>query len=463
MVLVVEERRHQNPRKSPDARPTKDSRMAECEIVGAVRAAAKRGRVVLAVSGGRDSMVLLDAMARFATGAVAAVATFDHATGPAATRAVAMVRARGRSLGLRVVSARARSAGRNEAELRDARWSFLKSASARFDAPVATAHTRDDQLETILMRVLRGSGARGLAGLCAPSRIVRPLLGITRAKVTDYALQQGVSWIEDPSNASAGYLRNRVRRDLLPALLSVAPSLGDDLLEIGERAAALREALEEVVDAMRITLDAEGALNVATASLSGYDPRELRTVWPVIAARSGVTLDRRGTERLARFTMDAGVGDRMQLSGGVEVVRRRSAIALAGTREDVAPPTALEDGTVWGGWRFRIEQAVPDRSTSGGAMPPFTALLDAQSGLRIRAWTPGDRMRAAGDAVPRRVKRFLRDAGLAGPDRRGWPVVLAGEEIVWIPGVRRSDAATIRPGRPGALYVCDRIQQHRIS
>ncbi|MBC8027926.1 MAG: hypothetical protein H7Y89_18195, partial [Steroidobacteraceae bacterium] len=61
---------------------------------------------------------------------------------------------------------------------------------------------------------------------------------------------------------------------------------------------------------------------------------------------------------------------------------------------------------------------------------------------------------------PRRVKRFLRDAGLAGPDRQGWPVVLAGDEIVWIPGVRRSDAATVRPGRPGALYVCDRIQQH---
>ena len=437
--------------------------MAECEIDRAVRAVAERGRVVLAVSGGRDSMVLLDAMARFATGSIAAVATFDHATGPAATRAVSMVSERARSMGLPVASARARSAGRNEAELRAARWDFLKSASVRFDAPVATAHTRDDQLETVLMRILRGSGARGLAGLCARSRVVRPLLGVTRAKVTDYARERGVNWIEDPSNASVGFLRNRVRRDLLPALLSVAPSLGDDLLEIGERAAALREALEVAVDAMRITLDVNGALNVATASLSGYDPRELRTVWPAIAARSGVTLDRRGTERLARFTIEAGVGDRMQLSGGVEVVRRRNAIALAGAREKEAPPTALEHGTVWGGWRFRIEQAVPDRSTSGGALPPFTALLDAQSGLRIRAWTPGDRMRAAGDAVPRRVKRFLRDAGLAGPDRRGWPVVLAGEEIVWIPGVRRSDAATIRPGRPGALYVCDRIQQHRSS
>ena len=433
--------------------------MAADEIERAMSSLRATGRVVLAVSGGRDSMVLLDAAAHSSSrAAIAAVATFDHATGPAATRAAALVRRRARALGLPVRSARARTAGKSEAALRAARWDFLEHVSAEYGARVATAHTRDDQLETVLMRILRGAGARGLAGLCAPSPILRPLLGVSRATVAAHAAERGVDWIEDPSNESPAFLRNRVRRDLLPALLAARPELRHELLVIGERAAELRHSVDSVIDEMELSRDEEGALSVATASLSGYDPRELRTLWPAVAARAGVTLDRRGTERLARFTKEAAVGDRMQLSGPVDVVRRRGTIALLREKRPIAPPASLNDGTVWGGWRFRIDTA-PDVVKNGSIIAPWSAQLDVQSGLRIRAWTPGDRMQAAGDAVPRRVKRFLRDAGLAGPDRQGWPVVLAGEEIVWIPGVRRSDAATIRPGRPGALYVCDRIQQ----
>jgi len=434
--------------------------MAADEIERATRSLGANGRVVLAVSGGRDSMVLLDAAARLSRAAIAAVATFDHATGPSATRAASLVRGRARALGLPVRSARARTAGRSEAALRAARWDFLDHVAAEFGAHVATAHTRDDQLETVVMRVLRGAGARGLAGLCAPSPILRPLLGVSRATVARYAAERGVEFIEDPSNQSPAFLRNRVRRDLLPALLAVRPELARDVIAIGERAAELRRSIDFVVAGMQLSRDEEDAFSVATASLSGYDPTELRALWPAVAARAGVRLDRRGTERLARFTNEAAVGDRMQLSGPVDVVRRRETIALLRARRGIAQPASLTDGTVWGRWRFHIEIAASTAVSKGGAFAPWSALLDVESGLRIRAWTPGDRMRAAGDAVPRRVKRFLRDAGLAGPDRHGWPVVLAGDEIVWIPGVRRSDAATVRPGRPGVLYVCDRIQQH---
>jgi len=434
--------------------------MADDEIECATRSLGANGRVVLAVSGGRDSMVLLDAAARTSRAAIAVVATFDHATGPAARRAVKLVRRRAQALGLLVTSGRARTAGRSEAALRAARWDFLEHVGAKYVARIATAHTRDDQLETVVMRILRGAGARGLAGLCAPSRILRPLLGVSRASVVMYAGTRNVEWIEDPSNDSTAFLRNRVRRDLLPALLAARPDLAYEIIAIGERAAALRRSIDFVVAGMQLSRDEEDAFSVATASLSGYDPTELRALWPSIAARAGVRLDRRGTERLARFTNEAAVGDRMQLSGPVDVVRRREKIALLRAWRGIAQPASLTDGTVWGRWRFHIEIAASKAVSKGGAFAPWSALLDVQSGLRIRAWTPGDRMRAAGDAVPRRVKRFLRDAGLAGPDRHGWPVVLAGDEIVWIPGVRRSDAATVRPGRPGALYVCDRIQQH---
>ena len=435
--------------------------MGVTSVQEAVRQLKTSGPVVLAVSGGRDSMVLLELAAREARAAVVAVATFDHATGAGSARAVELVRARARVLGVPVTSGRARIRGRNEAALRSARWDFLRSVSARHGARVATAHTRDDQVETILMRVMRGAGARGLAALAAPSPIVRPLLHVTREEVATCAREMSVSWVEDPSNASRSYFRNRVRHDLLPALLRAAPRIDAELLDLAQHAAVMRRTLDGIVERLEIGVDRDGGLSVASASLAGYDPASLRMLWPAIAARARLTLDRRGTERLARFTTEAAVGARMQLSGGVEVTRGRGSFTLAATSPASPEPAELTNGTRWGRWRFRVDNGA-QHGVGRGAMALSTAMLDERSSLRVRAWKPGDRMRAAGDAAPRRVKRFLRDAGLVGPQRIGWPVVLAGDEIVWIPEVRRSDAATVRPGRPGALYVCDRISElHR--
>lgn len=426
---------------------------ASCDAVqGAVRdCVAHHPRVLLAVSGGRDSMVMLDAFRTHGPGAIAAVASFDHGTGPEAARAVRRVRALCRTLDIPCHSARAAGVLRSEAGWRTARWGFLNALSRRLQAPVATAHTRDDQVETILMRVLRGAGARGLAGLAAPGAILRPLLRLSRDTLAAYAAERGVRWTEDPSNGDLRHLRNRVRRVLLPALQAVRPCLAAELLAIGERAAALRRTVDDVA-ATLATIDRDGALCVATSGLAGYDPEALRLLWPALAARVSATLDRRGTERLARFTMEAQTGDRMQLSGPVHVVRRRNAIAV-GVPVTKSPSCAvLVPGLAWGVFRF----GVVARDT---VATRWHACLDEGASYSVRAWRPGDRMHGAGDAAPRRIKGFLRDAGLVGPERPGWPVVLRGEEIVWIPGVRRSDAATVRPGRPGRMYACERIER----
>ncbi|MFL5620569.1 MAG: ATP-binding protein, partial [Gemmatimonadaceae bacterium] len=136
--------------------------------------------LLLAVSGGLDSMTLLDAMAASAPERVAAVASFDHASGPHSARSVAHVRSEARRRGFRVVTGRMpahadRSNG-VEAMWRSARHRFLSEAAAACGARVATAHTRDDQIETVLLRAMRGASARGLAGLAAPGPIARPFL-----------------------------------------------------------------------------------------------------------------------------------------------------------------------------------------------------------------------------------------------------------------------------------------------
>lgn len=426
------------------------------------RALAPFPRVIVAVSGGLDSMTLLDAVAHAAPDRVCAVAVFDHRTGPAARRAVRHVReeAASRGLALRVGVASRRLPAR-EAAWRDARWRFLRDVAREHDAHVVTGHTRDDHVETIFMRALRDSGARGLAALHAGAGVVRPLLAFTRAELESYAAECELVWIDDPSNASLAHARNRARLQLLPALERARPGLTETLLSVSNRAWMLRQDVDRWIDANVVSRvgpenDAShraGALEVARSSLESYDADHLCLLWPALAARVGLALDRRGTERLAAFTITGRPGARMQLSGRFEavrvgetlVVRRANGDAIRGSR-------AMTSTLSIGGWRFRRVS----EDASAAVEDLWSALLPKGPRVRVRAWRAGDRMVPYGASVERRLKGLFRDAGVDAVRRRAWPVVLVDERIEWVPGVRRSSAATVRSGRPMAMYRCER-------
>lgn len=435
-------------------------------IQAAVRGAGER--IVLAVSGGLDSMALLEAAASHARDRVAVVATFDHGTGPSARAAAALVAARAAQLGLPAVGGRATVPAADEAGWRRARWRFLGEIADRHGARVATAHTEDDQVETVFMRALRGAGARGLAGLYADSPVVRPFLALSRATLAEFVAGRGVPFVTDPSNRSRRHLRNRVRLDLLPAIELVRPGFGRELLELARRAAAWRRAVDgvarDLADLDPVSPAAGGELRVAAARLGALDARALGVIWPAVAALGGVTLDRRGTHRLAEFTIKGRTGGAIQISGGLEVVRRRDEFVLralrdhTSSRQDVmsltrpASAVPLDGGPRrLGRWRFEPALASPTASSD-----LWHACFPAEARVLVRPWRAGDRMRIMPGGAARRVKRFFGDAGVAGVDRAGWPVVFADGEIVWIPGVRRSVAATAPSGRPGLCYACHR-------
>lgn len=441
-------------------------------------------QVVLAVSGGVDSMVLLDAasarLPRTACGRLI-VATFDHRTGPAAKAACALVEARSAELGVRCVTGRAEARLSTEAALRDARWSFLHRVAASDGAPgvvIATAHTRDDQIETVLMRVLRGAGARGLAALYAASPIVRPLLDFGRSALQRYAIARGLEWIEDPSNASRRYFRNRIRHDVLPALRRVRPSVEEELLACSRAAAHWRADVEAFVAChVDLSLLDDGAspcgLDVLVSSLTSYDRSALAVLWPAIASRVGLALDRRGIATLAAFSTRSRAGSRVQVAGGWTVTRSRDAFQLRASDPQTLPDGSSEktsaatsatpslvrlsndetaswrqNGVRGAEWSFRA-------GTSGDGTEPWAAWLPVDQPLWVRAWRPGDAMPWQEGRRTRKVKRFLSDARITGHKRAAWPVVLSGDEIVWIPGVRRAAAATARSGRPGLVFVCE--------
>jgi tRNA(Ile)-lysidine synthase len=297
-------------------------------VAAAVRAL-PADRYLLAVSGGRDSMVLLDAFARFRDDAVGA-ATFDHGTGPAATKAALLVELEGSRRSIPVVSGRRTgSLEAGEAVWRAARWEFLAGWAKELSATVVTAHTRDDQLETVVMRVMRdprNTSVRGLAAMYARSPVARPLLDIRRADIAAYAKTNEVRFMDDPSNVDRVHLRNRVRLDLLPALEKACSGFGDSMIAVSRKAAAWRESVEHIIDSIGLTL--LPPLVVPASPLLDLPAASLAILWPAIAGRAGIALDWRGTERLVAFTLTGRPGGKIPLSGGGEVGRTASTFVV---------------------------------------------------------------------------------------------------------------------------------------
>jgi tRNA(Ile)-lysidine synthase len=299
----------------------------ERAVVGALESC---GNAVLAVSGGLDSMVLLTA-----AGALPGqkrrkitVATFDHGTGSAAGRAAALVHRYAARLGVPCVTGRASTVGTKEEEWRRGRWAFLRQVASANAAVVVTAHTLDDQIETVFMRIMRESGPRGLAGLYAESEIVRPFLDIGRSRLDEYARAHRVPYVQDPSNTDRRHLRNRIRLDILPSIVRGNPGFPGELLALAREAAKWRRSLEEIAGSLEAEPQDGGALRISRSSLAGYDADSLRVLWPALAARASVVMDRRGTHRAAQFTISGATGGTIQLSGGIEILMRRDHMLL---------------------------------------------------------------------------------------------------------------------------------------
>jgi len=285
---------------------------------------------VLAVSGGADSMVMASLLHERAPTSVLALATFDHGTGASASMAAALVREWGAMRGIPVHVGHATALPRTEAAWRRARWRFLSEVSASAGAPIATAHTEDDQAETVFIRLLRQSGVRGLAGLRAASPVLRPLLGWTRERVRALADDLGIPYVDDPSNRDLRFLRNRVRLEHLPALERASPGFRDWLLALGHRAAAWRREVATATDHYwQPEVDHDGSAVRVPRDRRRIPARaEAALFWPEVAGRVGVTLDWRGTDRLASFTTKQVTGLQMPLSGGAVVTSDRTGWSL---------------------------------------------------------------------------------------------------------------------------------------
>ncbi|WP_018700408.1 tRNA lysidine(34) synthetase TilS [Amorphus coralli] len=360
---------------APDDRPFSGD-----ELSGLFAAAGRHARVVLAVSGGSDSlalMALFEAWRRVNPAAPEAlVVTIDHGLRTGSADDARFVVAEAARLGLPTEVRRwdgDKPASDLQAAARDARYRLLtETAVAEGAGAILTAHTLDDQAETVMLRLARGSGVKGLAAMSPVRRLgdvdlVRPLLSVSRERLRAALVRDGLGWCDDPSNDNARFARVRMRA-LMPALAKEGLT-ARRLAETADRLARADAALDAMVQrlaAAEVTADRFGVLRLGILGFAAAE-QELRLRllarmlgWAAgCAGDYGPRLDRleRAAARLAE-----GPDGRFTLSGAL-VTRRHGTIAIA--REagrSGLPEVAVDPGStrVWDGrWRVRLTDAAP--------------------------------------------------------------------------------------------------------
>src|SRR5581483_6906202 len=445
-------------------------------VAGAARRVGldRRDTVLMALSGGPDSVALTYALTelrrhlRFRL----VLAHFNHRARAEADREEEFVRTLAANLGLDLVVSRAANLdahGPNfEERARLARHDFLQRAADDAQADlVALAHHADDQAETVLMRLLRGSGAHGLAAMAerGPGKLWRPLLSVSRPAITGYLRAIAAPFIEDASNRSPRHLRNRLRRDLLPLLeRDYAPGLTRRLVEL---AAEMRAVDDYLRQAARVelerrlharTLDLRGLAQLP-AALGGAVLREfIRIELPDLGA---VTRDRvaaamlmcPGRQPSAHIAVPGGRQLRRDYDYALIEPQSRScrtsgfavALNLDGPTRVLAAHCTFE--------ARQLSASFWPHALQVGPMEALFDLASLRPPLIVRSAGPGDRLELLGLKGSRKLHDLFVDRKVPRMQRITWPVVAMDDKIVWVPGVARSRFALVSAATARVAHV----------
>jgi tRNA(Ile)-lysidine synthase len=446
-------------------------------------------RVLVALSGGPDSVALVHILRELeAAGelAIAGLAHFNHRLrGESADEDERFCRDMAAALGLAFeaagadIRAFARAHGRSlEDAARTLRYGFLETAADRLGADViAVGHTIDDQAETFLLRLIRGAGPRGLGGIRPRAgRVVRPLLEIRRAELRTYAAERGLRFCEDATNADPGIPRNRVRHELIPYLeRAFSPGITDVLA----REAAIARDDEDHLHAEAIKLAATVVLEKSDDERVQLDADALRSLVPALAARvARIALEVRangrfiGFEHIDRFLefVRAGTAGAALSLPGQQATHRGTRVELgpapgrprSGEREGENsfrfPLSIPGEVLTTQGWAVSAEPLAGEGPPAGGWQARGDAVTVAVPGLdlplAVRSRRPGDRFRPLGMRGGKKLQDFMVDRKIPREVRDALPLVVdAADRIVWVVGQSVSEDFRVADPSRGVILL----------
>jgi tRNA(Ile)-lysidine synthase len=315
---------------------------------------------------------------------------------------------------------------------------------------IATGHTLDDQAETVLLKIVRGAGSRGLAGIyprlsvpgsqfseSAQPSIVRPLLGTRRRELEPYLLNLGQSWREDRSNRDLRHMRNRVRHGILPRLERyLNPSVREALAETAELARSEEEYWErEVSRILPQVWEAGLRLSVLEALPLALQRRVVRAAGESL----GLHLDFQHVEEILALSVKReGTPKSTVLPHGWVVSRTKGELRFesdAETAKDYEYCLSVPGSVEIRETQSRFDAVLVSGNAAEGYNPGDLldgTLLAAE--LKVRNWRPGDRLWPAHTKVAKKIKELLQERQVTGPERKLWPVVVSGTDVVWVRG-----------------------------
>jgi tRNA(Ile)-lysidine synthase len=419
------------------------------------RLLAEPGAAVVAVSGGADSVALLDLLHTLAPelGLSLFVAHADHGIRADSATVAQAVGDLARRYGLPFeVGELHLGPDATETTARRARYAWLgevqRCHGARY---LLTAHHRDDQVETILLRLLKGSAPAGLAGIPARGRggLVRPLLPFTKAQLAAHVAELGLAVHDDPANRDPRHVRSWVRTVLLPLVSQrLGARVQADVVRAGHAAARERRAWDDVLDHLPdlgLQIDPH-RIEVARGGLARYDDVLSATLLRAAARRTGLVLGVRRARQLVELARRPS-GRRLSLADGWMAEVAFDRVRVTRPVSDVAievVPTGARGSAVFG--EFRVAWS-PDPAPARLPRTDWTTWI-AGANWEVRSARPGDRLVPLGGIGRRPLRRMLMEARVPRGDRPGYPVVARGETILWVPGICRSADDLPRPGTP---------------
>ena len=438
-------------------------------------------RLVVAVSGGPDSLAMLYALHRLESeiDVVLHVAHLDHRLrGKDSAADAEFVAQTCAKLDVDcMVKAEDVLAFQKERRLsleeaaREVRYRFLAGVAERIGAnAVALGHTSDDQVETVVMNIVRGSGLRGLRGMIPTSRrriagsqvtLFRPLLNLSKQDTIAYCEALNLAPRSDESNRSPDMTRNRVRLGLLPILRDINPAFGDAVLRLSRNADDALAVVDKAVDAAWSDAVAEEgeAIRIDREKFRALDPT-LR-VHLIIRALSEVKGDAQGIKRVhvvdaTRAVLNSS-GTQLHLPEGLRVAVEQSSV-LIHLEDDASTASALDASplvipgvTTVGVWRITTERIEilsnncrPDEGGQShrGFVERFGRAVDVAS-LEARSRLPGDMLQPLGMAGTKKLKDFMIDEKIPNSQRDSVPLIVTSRGIAWVVGWRIAEWAKV--------------------
>ena len=423
-------------------------------------------RVLVAVSGGSDSVALyrlLSELARSDGFEIAGIAHFNHQLRPAASHDEALCRALAERTGcafftgtadVRALAGEARLSIEDSA--RRERYAFLHITAEQCGATrIATGHTRGDQVETFLLKLTRGAGLSGLGGIYpVRGRLIRPLLDVTRSELRSYLQASGESWVEDETNADVSNPRNRVRHVVLPQLASaLGPAIVDAIARTASLAAEDGAWLDELAAERlaALAVEADDGVWMSVGDLRALPgPLLRRALLQAMKARSGrecaaVHVEAALDVLAGRARAAESPAGRWELLGEKLVLLNLA--GWAAPAKTVAVPFSYElsipgevrvseAGCVIGARRvFRTRSGKAGMQTSGDQRHQALIAAPDVERLFVRNRRPGDRVRLTGGGGRKKLQDLFVDAKVPRSRRDTMPLVTGPDDgVIWVPG-----------------------------